>query len=169
MKVESCTAFGWVVHRVGVVAGEKFNIEVRRGADPKRLSAQTLYTKGRATGVYADNPNRAALERAPGFANDMLPNPLPALKLNMTAQEPTEWWCISRPANASLPAVSFFRLAPQQTQALPADTLIFVCEGEVLFGPTLVNGPTAVWMQNAATLAAMNAPVYAMIFDRTNA
>ena len=166
MKVESCTAFGWVVHRVGVVAGEKFNIEVRRGADPKRLSAQTLYTKGRATGVYADDPNRAALERAPGFANDMLPNPLPALKLNMTAQEPTEWWCISAPANQSLPAVSFLRLQPNASVEMPAETLLFVCEGAAVVAGKQVSEPVAINFNNTTVITAGNNSVYGMIFDR---
>lgn len=169
MITQLYTAFGWNIHRVCVDAGETFDIYVARETALHRLSAQTIYTKGRITGHYADDSSRSALVRGPGFGTDNLPNPLPALHLNMTAQEPAEWWCISALSNPSLPAVSFLRLQPGESEAISAGSLVFVCDGQAQANGANITGPMAVRVQNPTTLVAGGAAVYGMIFDRENA
>jgi hypothetical protein len=167
VNIESCTAFGWIIHRVSADAGERLNLEVRREVDPRRMSAQTLYTKGRLSGFYASEPERAALTRVPGFANDMLPNPLPPLTLEMTADEDSEWWCISAPANKKLPSVSFIRIQPGESQVMQAGSLVLVCEGSALFGAKQVVGPLSVRVtdQVSVEVPASAGSMYAMLFD----
>lgn len=169
MITKGYTAFGWTVHHVCVGTGETFDIRVARETALSRLSAQTIYTKGRITGHYANEPSRSALVRGPGFATDNLPNPLPALHLTMTAEEPSEWWCISTPANRSLPNVSFLRLQPGESESFVAGSLIFVCEGQAQVNGTNVAGPMAIRVQNPTTFVAGGSAVYGMIFDRENA
>lgn len=166
MNYQPYAAFGWVIHRVSVVTGESFVYEVRRETLPSRLSAQTIYTKGRCTGHYEGEAGRAALERVPGFANDRLPSPLPALRLNMTAQEDSEWWCLSAPANASIPAVEFVRLEPGESMPINTGDLIFVCEGDARIGATISTGPVAVRGVQPSVLSAGSTAVYGMKFNR---
>lgn len=168
MIAQLYTAFGWNVHHVRVDAGEAFDIHVARETALNRLSAQTIYTKGRITGHYTDNPSRSSLVRGPGFATDNLPSPLPALHLKLTAQEPSEWWCLSVLENASLPAVSFFRLQPNAGAEMQAGTLLFVCEGAATVAGEQVSGPVAVNFSNTTVITAGNNSVYGMIFDRAN-
>lgn len=166
MKTERFTAFGWVVHRVSVNAGEVFDLENMRSTNTNRLSAQTIYTVGRITGHYIENPSVPAIERVPGFATDLLPNPLPKLHLKMQAQEDSVWWCISLPTNPSLPGVSYIRLQAGQSQSLPAGSLTFVCHGSANANGQAITGPVSVRAQNEVLLTAGNSPVYAMVFDR---
>jgi hypothetical protein len=162
MNTLAFKVFGWVVHRVRVEAGESFGYEVRRATIPSRLSAQTIYTKGRCTGHYEGDEGRAALERVPGFANDRLPSPLPALRLSLTAQEASEWWCLSAPANPTLPLVEFVRLLPKsQIQVDPGD-LIFICEGQAQVGSRLVQAPKALRVTQTGLLVAGESPVYGL-------
>jgi len=169
MKTERFAAFGWIVHRVSVSAGEVFDLKNMRSTNTKRLSAQTMYTVGRITGHYVENPSVPAIERVPGFATDLLPNPLPKLHLKMQAQEDSVWWCISLPTNPSLPGVSYVRLQAGQSQSLPAGPLVFVFHGEATVNSRAITGPTPVRAQNDVLLTAGDGPVYAMVFDRENA
>lgn len=166
MKTERFTAFGWVIHRVAASAGEVFDLKNMRSTSTDRLSAQTIYTAGRITGYYVENPSMPAIERVPGFATDLLPNPLPKLHLKMQVQEDAVWWCVSLPENPSLPSVSYVRLQAGQSQSLPAGSLIFVCHGAATANGQAVNGPVSVRAQNDVLLTAGDGPVYAMVFDR---
>lgn len=168
MNTEHLSAFGWLVHRVSANAGEVFDIVNVRETQTSRLSAQTIYTAGRITGHYVDSPAAPALERVPGFATDLLPNPLPKLHLKMTVQEDAVWWCMSVPMNASLPGVAYVRLQAGQSQSLPAGSLIFICHGAATANDQAVNGPVSVRAQNDVLLTAGDGPVYAMVFDREN-
>lgn len=168
MTSQGYTAFGWTVHHVSVDAGETFDIRVARETALNRLSAQTLYTKGLITGHYVNDPTRSALVRGPGFATDNLPSPLPALHLKLTAQEPSEWWCLSVPSNRSLPSVSFLRLQPNQRVEVQKGTLIFVCDGSLSADGNQLSAPVAVNAQSLTVLTAGDNPVYGMIFDRAN-
>lgn len=169
MITQGYAAFGWTVHHVSVDAGETFDIRVARETALNRLSAQTLYTKGLITGHYADDPSHSTLVRGPGFATDNLPSPLPALHIKLTAQEPSEWWCISAPANQTLPSVSFLRLQPNESTEAQAGALIFLCDGSASASGKQLSGPVAVNVQNSTVITAGDNPVYGMIFDRVNA
>lgn len=166
MRYSPHKAFGWVIHKGEAEAGDSFDIVVRREAAHHRLSAQTMYTKGRITGHRADDPTQPAAERVPGFGNDMLPNPLPVVTMKMTANEAAEWWCVSVPANKSMPAVEYIRLQPGHTFATSVGDLIFVCAGRAVCNGSIVSGPVAVRISNAGLLIALEHPVYAMKFDR---
>lgn len=166
MKYSPHKAFGWVIHKGEADAGDCFDIVVRREAAHHRLSAQTMYTKGRITGHRADDPNQPAAERVPGFGNDMLPNPLPAVTMKMMANEAAEWWCVSVPANKSMPAVEYIRLQPGDSLPVSAGDLIFVCAGQAECNGKVVTGPLAVRVSNDASLMALESSVYAMKFDR---
>lgn len=169
MIVKGYTAFGWTVHHVCVSTGETFDIRVARETALNRLSAQTLYTKGLITGHYVNDQTRNALVRGPGFATDNLPNPLPALHIKLTAQEPSEWWCLSVPSNKSLPSVSFLRLSPNETIEVQDEALIFICEGTASAVGNQVSAPVAINAQSSTNITAGDNPVYGMIFDRSNA
>ena len=160
--------FGWNFYKSSVEAGEKFCLEVRRESSPAKLTAQTIYTKGRITGHKVGDPSFVAAERIAGFGNDLLPNPVPALTMLMTAQEYSEWWCVSLPTNTSLPAVEYIRLTPNESMSISNGDLIFICDGTASFSGSVVNGPTAVRVTNASELVAVNAPVYGMRLDREN-
>jgi len=168
MKLTQHNVFGWVFHKGSVEAGEKFHLESRHASSPDRMSAQTIYTKGRITGHKVNDPSFVAAERKAGFGNDLLPNPVPALTMLMTTQEYSEWWCVSLPANTSLPAVEYIRLAPNESMSISNGDLIFICDGTASFSGSVVNGPTAVRVTNASELVAVNAPVYGMRLDREN-
>lgn len=166
MRYSPHKVFGWVINKGEADAGDRFDLVVRREAAPHRLSAQTIYTKGRITGYRSDDPTQSAAERAPGFGNDMLPNPVPAVTMKMTVQEDSKWWCISIPENTSLPAVDYIRLQPGEKMSIARDDLIFVASGRAAFSGTTVEGPLAVRVANASELLAVGAPVYGMRFDR---
>ena len=168
MRTERFAVFGWAIHRVSADAGEEFDIVNVRETQTARLSAQTIYTAGRITGHYADDPTKPALERVAGFATDSLPNPLPKLHLKMQVQEDAVWWCLSAPTNQSLPSVSYIRLAANESQTIPAGSLIFVCDGVGSANEETIAGPVSVRAQNEVTLTAGDAPMYAMVFDREN-
>lgn len=166
MITQRYSVFGWVVHKVSAYVGDSFKYEVRRSAAPSRLSAQTLYTKGRISGVNQTNPDHAAVTRVPGFGNDQLPDPVPAVVMEMTAQEDSEWWCLSAPTNHSLPAVDYIRLQAGENRPVQAGDLIFICDGTVECRGQTLQGPTALRVSAGTTLTAVGAPVYAMQFDR---
>ena len=166
MKYSPHKVFGWVIHKCEAAAGDNFDFVARRKAAHHRLSAQTMHTKGRITGHRADDPAQLAAERMPGFGNDMLPNPLPAVTMKMTAVEASEWWCVSVPANKSMPAVEYIRLQPGHSLSVSAGDLIFVCAGRASCNSSIVAGPVAVRSSNAGLLTALESPVYAMKFDR---
>lgn len=168
MKHQRHEVFGWVIHKGTADAGEQFDIEVRREAAHHRLSAQTLYTKGRITGHQDGDSNTPAATRVVGFGNDMLPNPVPSVTMKMTVQEDAEWWCVSVPSNKSLPAVEYIRLQPGESMPVANGNLIFVCSGSASFSGNNVDSPVAVRVSNASDLLAVDAPVYAMRFDREN-
>lgn len=169
MITKGYAAFGWTVHHVCVDTGETFDIRVARETALNRLSAQTLYTKGLITGHYVNDPTRSALVRGPGFATDNLPSPLPALHIRLTAQEPSEWWCLSAQSNKSLPSVSFLRLQPNESVEVQAGAFVFICEGAPSAAGKQVSGPAAISAQSSTVITAGNNPVYGMIFDRSNA
>lgn len=166
MQYSPYIAFGWVIHRVTAATGDAFKYEVRRSSAPSRLSAQTIYTKGRVSGVDKTNLDNAAVTRVPGFGNDQLPNPVPAVVMEMTAQEDSEWWCISAPTNPSLPVVEYIRLQAGESKPVQAGDLIFICDGAVEYAGQTLRGPIAVRVSSDAVLAALDAPVYGMKFDR---
>lgn len=168
MITKGYAAFGWTVHHVCVDTGETFDIRVARETALNRLSAQTLYTKGLITGHYVNDPTRSALVRGPGFATDNLPSPLPALHLKLTAQEPSEWWCLSILANQSLPSVSFLRLQPNESVEVQAGAFVFICEGAASASGKQLSGPVAIKVSNTTVITAGNNSVYGMIFDRAN-
>ena len=166
MKHQRHEVFGWVIHKGTADAGEQFDIALRREAAHHRLSAQTLYTKGRITGHQEGDSNIPAATRVAGFGNDMLPNPVPSVTMKMTVQEDAEWWCVSVPSNKSLPAVEYIRLQPGESMPVVVGDLIFVCSGRASFSGSTVDGPIAVRVSSASDLLASDAPVYAMRFDR---
>jgi hypothetical protein len=166
MKYARFKSFGWVIYRVSVSAGESFVYEVKSEALPNRLSAQTIYTKGLCTGHYEGDVGRAAMDRVPGFANDSLPSPLPCLRLNMTAQEDSEWWCLSKPFNATIPAVEFVRLQPGESMPINTGDLVFVCEGDMLIGNTASSGPKSIRGIHPGVLTAGSTAVYGMKFNQ---
>lgn len=168
MKHQRHEVFGWVIHKGTADAGEQFDIEVRREAAHHRLSAQTLYTKGRITGHRDGDSTTSAATRVAGFGNDMLPNPVPSVTMKMTVQEDAEWWCVSVPANKSLPMVEYIRLQPGESIPVTNNNLIFVCSGRASFSGNTVDGPIAVRVSSASVLLASDTPVYAMRFDREN-
>ncbi len=158
-------AFGWVVHKCSVDTGEQFKIVSKREAATNRLSAKTIYTKGRITGVYTDNPSVKALDRTPGFNTYDLPNPLPALSLLMTVEEPSEWWCVSLPSNKTLPEVTFLKLNIGESYSFADGSLVLICEGEVTDGTTTYTGPKTVDPSGAKTLTAVK-DTYGIIFNK---
>lgn len=168
MITKGYAVFGWVIHRVSADAGEEFDIVNLRETQTSRLSAQTIYTAGRITGHYADNPAKPALERVPGFATDSLPSPLPRLHLKMQVQEDAVWWCLSTPSNQTLPGVVYIRLAANESQTFPAGSLVFVCAGAGSANNNTIVGPVSVRAQNDVLLTAGDSPVFAMVFDREN-
>lgn len=169
MKTSECTVFGWVIHHLSADVGESFEIRNVREADTTRLSSQTIYTKGKIVGYYSDNPSQKALDRVPGFGTDNLPNPLPRLNLQMTVEEPAEWWCISAAFNSKLPIVSFLRMSPEETKTFPAGSKIFVCEGDVAVNGISKQAPLVINATNEVVLTASVNSVYALQFDRENA
>lgn len=168
MNYQRHEVFGWVVQRVSAHAGEVFELINLKDTQTDRLTAKTMHTAGLITGHRVDNPEIPALDRVPGFANDSLPNPLTKRHLKMTVQEDAVWWCVSIPANPSLPEVSYVRLQAGQSQLMPAGALIFICHGAATANDQVVNGPMSVRAQNDVLLRAGDGPVYAMIFDREN-
>lgn len=166
MKYSPHKAFGWVIHKVEAAVGDSFDFVARREATHHRLSAQTMHTKGRITGHRADDPTQPAAERVPGFGNDMLPNPLPAVTMKMTIQEDAEWWCVSMPANKSMPAVEYIRLQPGDSLSVFVGDRIFVCAGQAQCNGVTVTGPVALRIANDASITATDVPVYAIKFDR---
>lgn len=168
MNHQPHTVFGWVIHKGTAESGEQFKLRLRREAEHHRLSAQTLYTKGLITGHQEGDESRPAATRAPGFGNDLLPNPVPAVTMQMTVQEAAEWWCVSVPANKSLPAVEYIRLQPGESLPVANGNLIFVCAGRASFSGNAVEGPVAVRVSSASELLAVDTTVYAMRIDREN-
>lgn len=166
MKYTRYKSFGWVIYRVSVEAGESFVYEVKNEVLPSRMSAQTIYTKGLCTGHYEDDPTKPSLDRVPGFANDKLPSPLPALRLNMVAQQDSEWWCISQPSNNSMPSVDFIRIKLGESIPVNENDLIFICEGEALINGTVFSGPKSIRGVNPGLLTATSTDVYGMKFSR---
>lgn len=168
MKYSPYKAFGWVIHKGEATVGDTMDFVSRREAFHHRLSAQTLYTKGRITGHKEGDVNTPAATRVAGFGNDMLPNPVPAVTMKMTVQEDAEWWCISIPSNRSLPAVEYIRLQPGESLPVADGNLVFVCAGRASFSGSVVEGPIAVRVSSASDLLAVDTSVYAMRFDREN-
>jgi hypothetical protein len=168
MNIINYHAFGWIIQRVSTVAGEEFDIDVRRTSGHSRLSAQTIYTKGLITGVQSGDASKPAATRAPGFGNDMLPNPVPAGVMRMTTQEPAEWWCLNLPTNKTLPTVGYIRLSDGESMQVAAGDLIYICAGGGTFGSVRVDGPISVRVANNTTLTAVGGAIYGMKFESEN-
>jgi hypothetical protein len=158
-------AFGWVLSHCIVNTGEQFKLISKRETPLNRLSARTIYTKGRITGVHTNNPSIKSLDRNAGFCTNDLPNPLPALDLTMTAEEPSEWWCISLPSNKTLPEVTFLKLNTGESYSFADGSLVLICEGEVTDGTTTYTGPKTVDPSGAKTLTAVK-DTYGIIFNK---
>ena len=161
--------FGWWVHKGEAEAGHEFDIVVQQEVPPNRLSAQAIYTKGRITGYRANDPTQLAAERVPGFGHDLLPNPVPAVTVRMTVQEDAEWWCVSSPANDSLPVVEYIRLQPGENLAVHASDMVFICAGQAECNGRIVTGPVAVRISSDTSMVALDSSVYGMKFDSVGA
>jgi hypothetical protein len=135
-------AFGWVVHRKVLAAGERYTINVTDDTDGSQIGNITLWTKGRIDGVDRSGQVQI-LPRVPGY-NNINRGPAPAGVYDYVAIEPSEWWCFNYTANRnSLPSVDAFSIAAGEVKVLPVGTKLLLCEGSVSFGEIQYDAPAA--------------------------
>lgn len=149
-------AFGWLIHRKRLAAGECFDVEIP-AAYPIEMAANiSLWTRGYVTGVDKATglpcgdrrPGHSVLER----------DVVPAGSFRFTAQEPSEFWCMSHRANAlhmrhigtsRLPRLAIVSVAAGGTIEMPRGARLLICVGRIRTadGAELA-GPLAVALNN---------------------
>lgn len=135
-------AFGWVVHRKVLAAGEKYSVTVTEDIPDGKTGNITLWTKGRITGSDRSGVQQPT-DRVPGFCS-LSRQFVPAGSYDYVAAEPSEWWCINHRANRnSLPDVKPFSVRIGEVKAFPAGAKILLCAGSVSFGGVQYDAPAA--------------------------
>ena len=100
--------FNWVVCHMQLSAGCSYKVNSATTIPVGDLSAQTLFTKGRITGVDANG--NTTPERVPGFYLRDAVSEVPAGVHVYTTQVDSEWWCIDARLNKKqLPETKIFR------------------------------------------------------------
>lgn len=129
------------------------------------LSAQTLFTKGRITGVDANG--NVTPERVPGFYLRDAVSEVPAGIHMYTTQVDSEWWCIDARLNKKqLPETKIFRLGSGQTVELAIGTKLILCEGSFTSEGTIVSAPTAVSVTTGVKQVVATSNCYGYLIDR---
>lgn len=159
-------AFGWIVHRKQLSAGESYTVVVDEDMLPTESENITLWTKGLITGKRQDGYEPAA--RAAGcFSFDFIN--MSAGTFEFTCIEDAEWFCINHRANRnSLPAVTAFRLAAGESTALAAGTLLLICTGALNTAGGAINAGEELQTTSTATVTATT-QVYGLIFAEERA
>ncbi len=159
-------AFGWIIHRKQLSAGESYTVTVDEDMLPSESENITLWTRGLITGKRQDGYEPAA--RAAGrFSLDS--GALLAGEFVFTCIEDAEWFCINYRANRnSLPTVTAFRLATGESTSLPAGTLLLVCTGALNTAGGVINAGEELQTTSTASVTATT-QVYGLIFAEERA
>lgn len=154
--------FGWAVHQKVFAQGEQYTSRLERDTDPKDSENITFWTKGRIAGVNTAT-GEATPDRAAGMFSFDLPV-YPAGTYLMTAQEPSEWWCVNYMANVkALPTLRPLVVTPGDSVTLPEGTRLFVCEGTLSLDGETFGKATAAYTTRVVQASATE-PTYALIF-----
>jgi hypothetical protein len=161
-------AFGWVVHRKALAAGERYSITVTADTAGAQIGNITLWTKGRIEGTDRSGQVQIA-PRVPGY-NNLNRGIAPAGSYDYVATEPSEWWCINYVANRNtLPSVEIFSAAAGEVKALPVGTKLLLCVGSVSFGETQHDAPAAFEISSQQATFVAGEQCYGFIFAEESA
>lgn len=148
-----------------LAAGRSYKVNNPITIDVQNLSAQTLFVKGRITGVDANG--NSTPERIPGFYLRDVVSEVPAGFHVYTTQEDSEWWCIDAKLNrAQLPTTQIFRLSNSQSTDLPVGTRLILCEGTLSVGGSTIAAPTAAFISSAPKNVTAVGDCYGYLIDR---
>ena len=157
--------FGWIVCQLKLAANNSFKVSNAAEIPVEQLDTQTLYTKGRITGV--DVNGNTTPERIPGFYLRDAVSMVPAGEHVYTTQEDSEWWCIDAKLNhAQLPTTQIFRLNNGQSTDLPVGTRVILCEGTLSVGGGTIDAPTAAFINSAPKNVTAVGDCYGYLIDR---
>lgn len=156
-------AFGWVIHRKVIAAGDTYSVNLTADTDGPGLGNITVVTKGRITGV--DRATGAVVpDRVPGYSNKYRTGLIAGI-YDFTAQQDSEWWCINQRINRNrLPDVDVFSAATGQVVEMPAGTKLLLCEGSLSVGDTQYDAPQAFQVTSQQTVFVAGAQCYGLIF-----
>lgn len=141
-EFERHKAFGWVVHRKRLSAGETYSVTVTENMTGDKTGNITLWTKGRITGTDRSGAQQVP-DRVPGMCS-LSRTFAPAGTYDYVAAEDSEWWCFNYTANRnSLPNVEAFSISIGEVASFPVGTKLLLCEGSVSFGDTQYDAPAA--------------------------
>lgn len=157
-------AFGWVVHRKVLAAGERYTVVVAEDTNGDQTGNITLWTKGRIEG--AERSTQApTVPRLPGY-NTINRGLRVAGTYDYAATEPSEWWCINYVFNRNrLPDVRVFSYAPGEVHSLPVGTKLLLCAGSVSFGETQYDAPAAFEVSSEQATFVAGEQCYGFIFE----
>jgi hypothetical protein len=157
-------AFGWVIHRKVLAAGERYSISVTEDTDGTQIGNITLWTAGRIEGI--DRAGGVTIApRVPGYTN-LNRGAAPAGSYDYVAVEDSEWWCINHTANRNqLPKVQVFTAAVGELKNLPVGTKLLLCAGSVSFGETQYDAPAAFEISSEQATFVAGEQCYGFVFE----
>lgn len=162
------SVFDWVIYHKVIPINNTYVVSLTADTDWTGLGNITLVTKGLITGVNRAT-NAPVVNRAPGYTNKDRTNLLAGV-YDFTAQQDSEWWCISKQLNGNrLPQIEIFSASAGQTVQKPVGTKLFLCEGSLSIGGTVYNSPQAFNINSQQTELVVNTQSYGFIFTNDGA
>jgi hypothetical protein len=156
-------AFGWVVHRKVIPAGNSYSVNLTSDTDGLGLGNITVVTKGLITGVNRAS-GQAVMDRAPGYSNKDRVGLL-AGTYDFTAQEPSEWWCINQKTNKGrTPNIDVFCASAGEVVQISFGTKLFLCQGSLSIGDVRHDAPQAFQVESQQAVFVADEQCYGFIF-----
>ena len=128
MNFTEYSAFGWRIDKYVMEPGEKYKAVVAEDIKTDSLANLTFYVSG--TLIPKASTGFELAPKVPGFFNDNLPDVLPAMEVEFTAEGNVEWWCVNWILNkGKLPKLSKIVLNKDDTVSFIKGSKILVCKG----------------------------------------
>lgn len=156
-------AFGWILHRKVLAAGDRFSVKVDTEYLPANGNNISLWTKGRVTGIN-NVTGLPTAERLPGDTILTLPI-VPVSDSHFVAEVDSEFWCINYVINRNrLPEVELFCIKVDETHVWPKDTMLMFCAGKFLANEAQYDTPMSVIVESELLTVTAVEDVYGFVF-----
>ena len=129
--IQQVQAFGWEVSNLSLDTGAVYRYIIPTDIHRSRLPAVSIWTRGRVAGVNLTTGNQVA-DRVPGVLTSDLSAAVRAGRYELTATEPSEWWCVASKLNGGqLPRLRAVVLSQSQILTLEQPAMLLVCSGSI--------------------------------------
>jgi hypothetical protein len=164
MRIESFTAFDYIVSVVSRTAGDKYAVIIGREKSREEFGVYTVYTKGLIKGMEV-RTNTPILDRTVGTFSANL-NTAPAGRYFFTVIEDSESFCIDRVANKQrFPSrVRLLDIKEGESTQLEDGLQVLVCIGTGAHG-TLKLEPKTSFINDGTKTITATTRILAMIIE----